>query len=98
MGKAQKEHKKRVQARNQKIKEQKSRVDKLKREFIINLIKQEQEKGAFDNSLPIDGSVDGSIIDGPVIDGPVIDVDNTEVVDSVEVTEETESSPGSDVN
>jgi hypothetical protein len=69
-----KNHKQKVAARNQRLKEQKARNDKFQREFIMNLIKQEQEKGLFDNNPLINGPViNGPVIDGPVIDGPVID-------------------------
>jgi hypothetical protein len=75
--KKRKDHKKKVAARNQRLKEQKSRNEKFQREFIMNLIKQEQEKGLFENAQPLstnDGPIiDGPIIDGPIIDGPIID-------------------------
>lgn len=72
--KLRKNHKQKVAARNQRLKEQKSRNDKMQREFIMNMIKQEQEKGLFDNNPLINGPViDGPVIDGPVIDGTVID-------------------------
>jgi len=64
--KAKKEHRKKVEKRNQRIREEKSKMEKMRREFIMNLIKQEQEKGLFENAQPVDGPV----IDGPVIDGP----------------------------
>ncbi len=67
-----KNHKQKVQARNQRINEQKNRMNKMQREFIMNLIKQEQEKGMFENNPTID-PINGPVIDGPVIDGPVID-------------------------
>ena len=67
-----KNHKQKVQARNQRIKEQKNRVNKMQKEFIMNLIKQEQEKGLFQNNTTID-PVTGPVIDGPLVDGPVID-------------------------
>ena len=54
MGKATKEHRKKVQARNNKM----------------NLIKQEQEKGMFEN-MPTINPVDGSHID-TTIEGPSI--------------------------
>ena len=38
----------------------------------MNLIKQEQEKGMFDNTPSINTSIDGPSIDGPVIEGPSI--------------------------
>ena len=94
MGKAAKEHRKKVQARNAKLKQQKAKVEKMQREFIMNLIKQEQEKGMFENLPSVDGPViDGPIIDGPIIDGPIIDgpiVENIETV-SVEEVENVET-------
>jgi hypothetical protein len=70
MGKAAKEHRKKVQARNNKIKQDKSKEQKMQREFIMNLIKQEQEKGLFENN-PIINSVD-SITDSTIVEGPSI--------------------------
>ena len=77
-----KNHKQKVAARNLRISHEKRKTEKMQREFIMNLIKQEQEKGLFDNTTPlnqdggpiIDGPmVGGPIIDGPIIDGPIID-------------------------
>jgi hypothetical protein len=70
-----KNHKKKVAARNQRLKEQKARTEKFQREFIMNLIKQEQEKGLFENTQTLtDGPVlDGPVLDGPVLDGPILD-------------------------
>jgi hypothetical protein len=89
MGKATKEHRKRVQARNNKIKQQKTKMENMQREFLMNLIKQEQEKGMFENNPSLSGPIvgDGPMIDGPVIDGPVIDgpmIDGP-VIDVIEV-------------
>ena len=68
-----KNHKQRVQARNNRIAGEKAHAQKQQREFIMNLIKQEQEKGLFDNAPSIGGpSIDGPIIDGPIIDGPTL--------------------------
>lgn len=64
-----KNHKQKVEARKKRVADEKKKTEKLKREFIMNLIKQEQEKGLFNNTE----SVEGPIIDGPVMDGPVID-------------------------
>jgi len=76
-----KDHKKKVQARNQRLSEQKRKQEKFQREFIMNLIKQEQEKGLFDNSKNLDGPIlDGPILDGPVLDGPVLDPNESQVV------------------
>ncbi len=69
-----KNHKQKVEARKKRMAHQKRTQEKFQREFIMNLIKQEQEKGLFESSTPVDGPViDGPVIDGPVIDGPVID-------------------------
>lgn len=93
-----KNHKQKVAARNTRLAHEKRRTEKMQREFIMNLIKQEQEKGLFENTVPLlnDGPViDGPLIDGPLIDGPVIDgpMFNQPVIDgpmfSMSVNDET---------
>lgn len=71
MGKAAKEHRRKVQARNNKLKQQKDKVQKMQKEFIMNLIKQEQEKGMFENNPMVNPAIDGPIID-TTIEGPSI--------------------------
>ena len=72
MGKAAKEHRKKVQARNNRLKQQKAKVEKMQRDFIMNLIKQEQEKGMFENN-PTIAPIEGPIIDTTsTIEGPQI--------------------------
>ena len=66
-----KNHKQKLAARNNRFAQEKSQAQKFQKEFIMNLIKQEQEKGLFDNTSNIN-SIDGPIIDGPVIEGPTI--------------------------
>lgn len=68
MGKKEKEHRKKVQARNNKIKLERKSAEKKHKDFIMNLIKQEQEKGLYDDNKTdeIDTSVT-SIINGPII-------------------------------
>ena len=76
-----KNHKQKVEARKKRLAQEKTKNEKFQREFIMNLIKQEQEKGLFNdtpslnpNGPMIDGPmIDGPVIDGPMIDGPVID-------------------------
>jgi hypothetical protein len=80
-----KNHKQKVEARRKRLTQEKSRNEKMQREFIMNLIKQEQEKGLFNDTpslnLPTDGPViDGPVIDDPVIDGPIIDNSIVEVI------------------
>jgi hypothetical protein len=71
MGKAAKEHRRKVQARNNKLKNEKDKVQKLQKEFIMNMIKKEQEKGMFENNQTINPSIDGPAID-TIIEGPSI--------------------------
>jgi len=75
MGKAAKEHRKKVQARNSRIKQEKEKVQKMQKDFIMNLIKQEQEKGMFENNpsvLPTTPGLNGPTIDTTTIEGPSI--------------------------
>lgn len=67
-----KNHKQKVEARRKRIADDKRRVEKAQREFIMDLIKREQESGAFDNTPSVDGPIvgDNSMIDGPMIEGP----------------------------
>jgi len=71
MGKAAKEHRKKVQARNNRLKQEKAKVQKMQKDFIMNMIKQEQEKGMFENNLMVNPAIDGPIID-TTIEGPSI--------------------------
>ena len=61
-------HKEKLQARKNKMQQDKNRAQKMQKEFIMNLIKKEQEKGMFENN-PIIPSViaDATIIEGPAI-------------------------------
>ena len=82
MGKAAKEHRKKVQARNAKLKQENRKREKFQREFIMNLIKQEQEKGMFENNLNLEGGpvLGGPILDGPILDGPTLDIPTNETM------------------
>ena len=66
MGKKAKEHRKKVAARNQKIKQQQRSIQNAQRKFLLDLIEKEKQNGAFvDNpTLPVN--------DSPVIEGPQI--------------------------
>jgi hypothetical protein len=64
----------------------------------MNLIKQEQEKGLYENNPTIDGpTLGGPVLDGPVLGGPVFDTSSLEVsgptietpvTETVELTDE----------
>jgi hypothetical protein len=58
-----KDHKKKLVARNNRLANEKAKSQKFQKELIMNLIKDEQEKGLFENTV----SLDGPIIDGPSI-------------------------------
>ncbi len=72
-----KNHKKKVALRNRKMKEQKAKIEKLQREFIMDLINKEKESGKFTDTKTVDvvdsfeldstgisqSSIDESIID-----------------------------------
>lgn len=59
-----KDHKKKLQARKTNIEQDKNKMKKMQNEFIMNLIKQEQAKGMFDNTPNINTQID------PTIEGP----------------------------
>lgn len=67
MGKKEKEHRKKVQVRNNKIKLDKMSTEKKHKDFIMNLIKQEQEKGLFDNNQIVENNTLTPVINGPII-------------------------------
>jgi len=70
-----KNHKKKLKLRQDKIKQEKSKMQKMQREFIMNLIKQEQEKGLFNNTQPIDGPV----TEGPIISDSSINIEGPQI-------------------
>jgi len=65
-----KNHNKKVSARNKRIKQQKESLRKMQDRILSDLIKQEQEKGSFDDTKSID-YIDGPTI-GEVTEGPQI--------------------------
>jgi hypothetical protein len=86
-----------VAARNERIAQEKRKRENFQREFIMNLIKQEQEKGLFENNLTLDGPImdgpimDGPIMDGPIMDGPIMDIEPIQEVSTLDSTEESKS-------
>ena len=67
-----KDHKKRVQSRNNRIANEKVKAQKFQREFIMNLIKEEQGKGMFENTPSLNSPIIDTGIDSPIIEGPSI--------------------------
>lgn len=66
MGKKDKDHRKKVAARNSRINDEKDKLQKKQREFLMELIKKEKERGAFENTPSVDQ------INDPLIEGPTI--------------------------
>ena len=60
-----KDHKKKAAARKRALIQEKKKIEKAKKEFISQLIKQEQDKGLFDNNLPVDNLA--KEVEGPQI-------------------------------
>jgi hypothetical protein len=68
MGKSKhrKDHKKKSSARKAKVQSDKNRVQKMQREFIMNMIKKEQDMGLFETANSITPN-DVTITEGPII-------------------------------
>ena len=64
-----KDHKKKDAARNEKLKQEKSRIQKMQREMLMNMIEQERQKGLFDNTPQIP-SIPSVIPNDTNLDGP----------------------------
>lgn len=56
MGKKAKEHRKKVAKRNEQINQQRKKYEKQQKEFLMNLIESEKQKGAFNSPvMPMPG-------------------------------------------
>ena len=66
-----KDHKKKLEARKNRLAQEKAQAQKYQKEFIMNLIKQEQEKGLFENTPNANAIAIGGQ-NGPIIEGPAI--------------------------
>lgn len=62
--KTRKDHKKKVAARNAKIKEQSNKYYSAQKAALMKLIEEEKKKGMFDTPISIDGP---QVFDGPSI-------------------------------
>lgn len=51
MGKRTKEHRKKVAKRNEGLKQQKKKMEKAQRDFLMQLIEKEKQAGAFNSPL-----------------------------------------------
>jgi uncharacterized protein YjgD (DUF1641 family) len=68
-------HKTKVKARNKRVTDEKAALKNAQRKYIMDLIKKEQESGAFENNPTIN-----PIVEGPQIDGiPQIDIEGPQL-------------------
>jgi len=58
-----KDHKKKTSNRNNKIKEDRIRIQNAQKDFFMKLIEEEKKKGLFNTP-----STDGPILDGPILE------------------------------
>ena len=65
-------HRLRKLARNKMIADQKTSAKNAQRRYIMDLIKQEQQRGVFDDNQTINPLIEGPMIDSPIIEGPLI--------------------------
>jgi len=71
MGKRTKEHRKKVAKRNEQIKQHQRKVEKYQKEFLMQLIEQEKQKGLFNAPvMPMPG------IDAPTLGMPNLGIPN----------------------
>ncbi len=76
MGKKTKDHRKKVQARNQEIAGQKKKMQKAQQQWLMDLIEKEKAAGKFDNVPPAKADPD-QVMGAPAptlteIKGPII--------------------------
>lgn len=69
-----KNHKEKVDARNKRLAVEKKKKENFQKEFLMNLIKQEQERGLFNDTTGLESN---PILNGPTqeagfINGPLI--------------------------
>jgi hypothetical protein len=77
--KLRKNHKQKVASRRQNLLQEKKKRENFQREFIMNLIKQEQERGMFENTTSLSGlQLDGPMLDTLTIDGPQLELPNSQ--------------------
>ena len=76
MGKLKKDHRKKVQARNQEIMNQKNKMQKAQQKWLMDLIERERAAGKFNNTPPVTTDTN-QVIDAPnpiltEVSGPTI--------------------------
>jgi hypothetical protein len=76
-----KDHKKRVAKRNNILQQEKKKVEKAQKEFLMKLIQEEKQKGLF-NSQPNNGVLPNPVLPTigiSTVDGPLIGVDGPKI-------------------
>lgn len=64
-----KNHKQKAAARKQQLQENKSRMEKMQRKFLMDLIQREKDKGLFNNTTPIESNNPMLPTEGPIVGG-----------------------------
>jgi hypothetical protein len=64
--KTRKNHSQKVKKRNERLQNEQKQLNKLRRDWINNLIKKEQEQGAFENTTSLTNN-DDIELEGPII-------------------------------
>lgn len=69
-----KNHKEKVDARNKRLAVEKKKKENFQKEFLMNLIKQEQERGLFNDTANLESNqiISGPTTDQGLINGPLI--------------------------
>lgn len=67
-----KNHKKKVESRNFKLKEEKKKNEKMQKKFLMDLIKKEQEKGKFENTKSVNEEIVQKGLDINSEEGPQV--------------------------
>lgn len=69
-----KNHKEKVDARNKRLAVEKKKKENFQKEFLMNLIKQEQERGLFNDTANLESNpiLSGPTTDQGLINGPLI--------------------------
>lgn len=74
-GKKEKEHRRKVEKRNEKIKQERKKFEKSQQEFLMKLIEDEKQRGLFNSPvMPFTSPIPG--VEGPSLGMPNLGIPN----------------------
>jgi hypothetical protein len=74
-GKKEKEHRRKVEKRNEKIRQERKKLEKSQQEFLMKLIEEEKQRGLFNSPvMPFGNTIPG--IEGPNLGMPNLGIPN----------------------